>query len=360
MKRGGPSRLDLSVPALFLLAGCYEIPPRVPEGYVGGPAEPGWPPPAVYDPDRFHPANRLFQRLFVLGVRGSGGADPASGDVPFSTRRDLGAVDRAEVRGLLDALGREEPGSSFPADPAARGLLASDLLWLAARLEALRVAGAGPPPPGNMVERAEAPAGGSMQPSIRSLSGAARALAAVDAPAAAAPLPPPLREAGWTEVEAPPVPGLRPSLADLRWTRAFRGGGERPAIALVRLRIAAGPDGRPLLLPLGSEAWILTPGGEGRLAARAFRYRRSKLIHGEEPWEEVTADDEIAVIDPRDPLRDPPRGKVAALCSGCHCGPGAGPKAAVDPSRPGGSDQLAEVQSADARRALEALFSNAP
>jgi hypothetical protein len=291
--------------------------------------------------------------LFVLGGRGSGGAAPASGDVPFSTRRDLGPVDRAEVVSLLHALEGEEPGGTLADDPAARGLLASDLLWLAARFEALRAAGAGPATPVSMVERAEAPPGDSIEQSIRLFSRAAQSFAAKDVPVAA-PLPPPLRDGGWTEVEGPPVPGLRPSLADLRWTRVFRGGGERPATALVRLRITAGPDGGPLLLPLGSEAWILAPGADGRPAGRAFRFRRSKLIRGEEPWEEVAAEEEIAVIDPRDPLKDPPRGKVAALCSGCHS------KEVDSEERPevsGGPERSVEVQAADARRALEALFS---
>jgi hypothetical protein len=291
--------------------------------------------------------------LFVLGARGSGGAVPASGDLPFSLRRDLGPVDRAEVVSLLHALEGEEPAGTLPDDPAARGLLASDLLWLAARFEALREAGAGPMTAARSPDGAQAPDGGSIDPSIPLLSRAARSFAAQGRPASAS-LPPPLRDGGWTEIEGPPAPGLRPSLADLRWTRVFRGGGERPATALVRLRVGVGADGGPLLLPLGSEAWVLAPGADGRTAGRAFRFRRTKLIRGEEPWEEVAAEEEIAVIDPRDPGKDPPRGKVAALCSGCH------PKEVDSEARPKISDdpdRAAKTQVDDARQALEALFS---
>ena len=51
---------------LAFFAGCYEIPPKIPEAYVGGETAPGWPPQAVYHSDPFHPANLLFQRLFIL------------------------------------------------------------------------------------------------------------------------------------------------------------------------------------------------------------------------------------------------------------------------------------------------------
>jgi len=343
----------------FLLVGCYQIPPEIPRDYIGSDPAPGWPPPAAYDRDPFHPANRLFQRLWI-GLPG--------GDEPISAKESFDAADRIEIIGLLAALKNTgfTAASTAAVKPVFWVVLQADLLAVAARL-GLGLA----PDPASGVQKdlVEEALGPDFQAAgfPGKLTGAALRLAApVDGagappeiPAHAA-LPPVLREPGWVESARPPGPGLRPCAADLRWTRILERrqaggppGGTVQAVetALLRLRIGVRGDGEPVLLPLGSEAWILSPsenGGPPR--SRVFHLRRVLLAAGEDPWVEVSSMGRIAVLDPADPRRPLIAGKVSALCAGCHPGPGIEARPPASPaSSPaaGAADQLE-----DARRAL--------
>lgn len=320
--------------ACLSISGCYEIEPIIPDGYVGGSAEPGWPPPRIYSADPFHPSNRLFQRLFVLraGSTLEGPGDLGKGerweDIPFSPRETFTALDQAEVAALLEVLSEaRRPASSFPEEPSLRAILQSDLLSVAARIHGT---------------------GGFTRELSEDLFDAAASLSA-DSPSQPAILPPPLGEPGWEERAGPRAPGLRPSAADLRWTRVFRRGTDREG-ALVRLRIGIGPAGEPVLFPIGSEAWILTAGSGRSPAPRVFRFRRSRAAGGEDPWIEVPEGVDVAIRDPLNPGGPPLTGKPDSLCGRCHPGPSIGP--ILPPGEPSGEagDQLE-----DARRALKSI-----
>ena len=282
-------RSALALLCIFPVA-CREIPPVIPEGYEGSAAAAGWPPPAAYDPDSFHPANRWFHRAF-------GGRTPAGdiiapgGDEPFSRLREPSRVDRAELSALLDACAR-----SMEAREAA--LFRSDLLAEAARstvegspgaardLRPLLLAGA---------RRIEAPAGPRRGP----------------------PEAPPLREGAWIEEDPPAATGLLPSAEDLRWTRRLRSRDAAGARSvLIRLRVELGTEGAPELSPLPSECWELSPGGGG-MEPRVWRFDRVAWTAGREPWREIGPSETIAI-------RDPERaghiieGEMRSLCSRCH------------------------------------------
>ncbi len=280
--------------ALAGLPGCYEIEPEIAKDYVGSPAQPGWPAPAVYSSDPFHPANRIFQRLFVLGEEPAAaiGTDP-----PFSMKESLSAIDRAELAALLDALAKGGDRSP-PLGMEARLLLETDILAFLLRLESKDSFPKG-------TELMELALRGKPEPASLPRSNLA--------------LPPPLRDGSWAETDGPRAAGLVPSASDFRWTRSFRGAGRA---ALVRLRIAAKEDGEPVLLQLGSEAWLLDAAGQGPPLARGFYFRRTRLLRGEEPWEEVPAGAALALRHPEKPAAAPISGELRAVCASCHPGPG--------------------------------------
>ncbi len=350
--------------ALMMFCGCYEIRPELPENYIGSQARPGWPPPAVYSSDPFHPANRLYQRLFVFGGREASNLEGDEGisspawkegqfqfwDAPFSPREVLSAADRAEVLALLEVLSRESGGDSYPEDPILRGILQSDLLSVACRLN---------------LE-------GEIQ---KELARAALHLAwkEIQAPPDLLALPPPLRKPGWKEIAGPRRRGLSPSPADFRWTRVFRcntpsdSGGGVPKLqggsnsreserALLRLRIGVRPDGAPVLLPIGSEAWFLASSKAGLPHSRIFRFHRVRLLRGEDPWEEVPGGEVIAIRNPEDPGKSTLKGKAAAVCSSCHRGPSLEPGSPAEKSEGTDAPFPPERQLQDARRALRSLF----
>ncbi len=288
--------------ALAFNPGCYEIEPQISKDFIGSPAQPGWPSPAAYADDPFHPANRIFQRLFVLG------AEPAAagGDMPTSPRESLSAIDRAELAALLDALAKGGDRTP-PLGNEARLLLETDLLAALLRLVPEN-------PSSDEAELLEMVLRGTMEPA--------------SPPRSRLDVPPPLRGGGWTEAGGPRSAGLIPSPADFRWTRSFRSEGRT---ALVRLRIAAKEGGEPALLQLGSEAWLLDAAGQGPPLARVFHFRRTRLLRGEEPWEEVPAGTTIAVRHPEKPSAGPISGEVRAICAACHAGPGLEAKRELPP-----------------------------
>jgi hypothetical protein len=341
--------LKLRRPTFLLLAaalsGCYAIEPD-PAELEGKPLPPGWPPPAVYDRDPLHPANRIFQRLFVLGD-GAAAMSPGErdADIPFSLRQAFGEVDRAEIASLFEALARGE-GGSFPSIPSVRAVFQSDLLAIGTRERgenrglaeilgraALRLAsevpsGADPsarvPPDPSRRVPSPVDAPGRVRRERYPRIYAAPGVGADRYPppeTGAGMLPPPLRDPSWKEEETAIAAGFRPSPADLRWTCIFRRAGFPRAAALVRLRIGIDSRKEPVLLPLGSEAWILEERGEGRSPApRVFHFRRSRLLAGADPWDDVT-ERTVAIRDPRDPSRPLLAGRPEALCTGCHPGP---------------------------------------
>lgn len=310
---------------IFLASGCYEIEPQLPRGYAGSEPRSGWPPPPVYSVDPFHPANRLFQRLFVLSAPGK--PPLHAGDLPFATTESLGPVDRAEALGLLEEL-VEGQAHQRVTGPAVRAAMQSDLLAFLARLDA---------------------AGGANAELRKRMIGAVFLLAG-DEETGAERLPPPMRGEGWVE-SGPRARAFRPSAADLRWTRIFRRPGEA---MLLRSRVGARTGGDPALLLLGSEAWTLSAAKEGPPAARVFHLRRARLVRGEDPWEEVPPDAAVSMRNPDDPARPPLSGTARALCARCHPGPG------LEVPAPDGSPLLPaatrEQQLEDARRALEGVL----
>lgn len=298
---GSRARLA-SACVLILVAGCYEISPEIPEGYIGSPAAPGWPPPAVYDADTLHPRNRWFHRTF--GRRGlEGDVLPASADAPSGSLVTLGPVDRAEIAALLariaadgEASARENLATSTRAR-AADTIFSSDALAEASRLAA---------------EAGESPGGRGI---VSLLLGAARARAGGHALPREA-VPPPLREGEWIEKPPPRTRGLEPSAADIRWTRVFAAR-ERPKhTLLLRLRTALDLEGKVALLPLASECWEAeTTDGPPRF--RVWRFDRAEWLRGGDPWRAVPPGTAITIRSPVDPSSRL-TGLAPALCASCH------------------------------------------
>jgi hypothetical protein len=305
-----------------LLAGsawsCYEIPPSLPEGYIGSaPEAPGWPPPCAYDPEPLHPLNRWFHRAFsardfsglVMGV------DPAE---PLPSWVRLSSVDRAELSALTEALAQGRLGARPGAGRQAITdlVVRSDVLQVAARLEA-----------GDFAE------GDNSGGSSRRLS--ALLLEVAKGPGMPAldgwppeTEPPPLRRGKWLELELELGTGLRPETSDLRWTRilcsqrdtdggsrrgpdsggcgaAFEQGGQGQGaaptepcppggarIVFVRPRVVLGPEGAPELVPLSSECWEAEARAEVEAAPgqslqlRLWRWDRARWAAGGDPWRE--------------------------------------------------------------------------
>lgn len=305
----GPVLLALLTP------GCREIPPRIPEGYETSEAAPGWPPPAAYDPDPFHPANRWFHRTFG-GRTAAGDIIAPRGDEAFGRLDGASRVDVAELGALLEEALRAPP-------PLRVDAFRSDALHEAARWDT----------------EARPDAAAELVPLLLAAARRGEPDAARGMPPP--PAAPPLREGSWTEEPPPGSQGLLPSPEDPRWTRRLRSGPKAggPPTVLIRLRAALGPEGDPEPSPLPTECWELArENGEPRY--RVWRFDRTAWTAGGEPWREIGPSERIAI---RDPVRAGGvlEGEMRALCAGCH-GPGAGEVRASTPAPRSQEELVAE------------------
>lgn len=312
----------------FLLAGsawgCYEIPPSLPEGYVGSaPEAPGWPPPAAYHAEPLHPLNRWFHRAF--SARDSSGAlagvDAAD---PLPRWKHLRSVDLAELAALTEILARERPAPLAGAGRQAITDLAlrSDALQVAAWLEAEDPATDSPLDVSGGLSR-------RLVRRLLDLAGGTGAPALESGPPEVE--PPPLRQGQWDELALDVGTGLQPQASDLRWTRVlFCSGGlhGRWRLVFLRLRVLLGPEGEPELVPLASECWevegaLERKDGEPAQAAnsrgnsplRLWLWDRARWAAGEDPWRECAG----AAPDGGSPgfldaLSEAPRAVAAGRC----------------------------------------------
>ena len=262
----------LAFSVTVVVTGCHEIPPELPDGFHGSAAPSGWPPPAAYDEDALHPANRWFQRAYAPRDR-LGSPEPVGGDLPFSVSGKPSATDRVELLSLLESLEEEEGAGKT--DGPARWVLAADLVG-----ESLRFA-----------ELGEATLA---EEHLR----VARLVARRAVPVRLA-LPPPLSPREGETV----LPGecYQRTGGGLVW---YTPCGELP------------DDLRYLRRP--AEAWFFDR--EGR--PRVFRLDRVALRLGQDPWRELSSDSEIVVRDPE--TGESRRGVLADLCGSCHCGESSG------------------------------------
>jgi len=332
--------------------GCYDIPPSVPQGYVGSaPEAPGWPPPAAYALDTFHPSNRWFQRAFApRDVRGE--LEPASAAEPVPLVDSFTPVDRVELCALLDAArgGLTAQGSR---DAVTLSIFRSDILQVL-----LLIAAAAPGQEGKTsAEAVESP--------LRAARFPAGAIIAAEETLPLPAFPPPLREGVWLEDPPPEAPGLTASRSDLRSTRrAHIAGPGRDGYreVLLRLRVAMDERGEPVILPLASECWELRREGPsgGLLEARIWRFDRSAWLRGEDPWLLLQGEDRITIHDPESPTGRRIRGGVSSVCSGCHASEHPEPQGPSLPYGPVLDIGRRDRERARVRRVLESMLETRP
>lgn len=271
---------------ILTMGGCYEIPPVIHRGYVGGPTAQGWPPLAAYHAEPFHPRNRWFQREFG-GRSPQGDLLPAHADEPLGAAEKYSPVDRAELCALLEAiLLSENDRAKLSGAPVAdlrqavtEAIFRSDALAEASRVQSRA---------GNAAAEKDLVA--TLLRAARRTGDEVKRLENVLPPEAE---PPPLREGEWLEAEPAATdgdsapPSLFSSAGDLRWTRVLR---EKDALStprwvLLRLRVALDERGEPLLLSIANECWELE--GGGTTGIRSWRFDRAEWLSGREPWHEV-------------------------------------------------------------------------
>lgn len=276
--------------AAITILGCYAIPPRIPQGYVGSPAREGWPPHAVYELDPFHPRNRWFHRQWS-GRTIEGRIVQARADEPMSLLRSPSRVDVAELLAILVALEAEPVRELAAQDTRQRisdALFRGDLAREAARV------------------RAEWPPGAWRDDTARRLEALASRGPSLNLDDEREPwlVPPPLRTGKWETASQPDANGLLPSAVDARSTRVVRRTEPEPGTALER--------------GIASECWLLEPGKKVN-SRRVYRFDRAEWLHGREPWRLVPEEAEIAIRSPLDPTQGL-RGSLVQVCSSCHCG----------------------------------------
>ena len=117
----------LFVGVIIAIGSCREIPPELPDDRDVLKVA-GWPAPTVYDDDPLHPANRWYQRSFAPRD-GLGRILALDGTKSPSRLENPGALDRAEIRSLLEALGAEPPKAGEGRARCRRDLLAQAEYW---------------------------------------------------------------------------------------------------------------------------------------------------------------------------------------------------------------------------------------
>ncbi|MEE3053611.1 MAG: hypothetical protein VYB34_07730 [Planctomycetota bacterium] len=117
----------LFVGVIIAIGSCREIPPELPDDRDVLKVA-GWPAPTVYDDDPLHPANRWYQRSFAPRD-GLGRILALDGTKSPSRLENPGALDRAEIRSLLEALGAEPPEAGEGRVRCRRDLLAQAEYW---------------------------------------------------------------------------------------------------------------------------------------------------------------------------------------------------------------------------------------
>ncbi|MCH2376106.1 MAG: hypothetical protein MK538_18120 [Planctomycetes bacterium] len=312
------------VTVVFFAAACYEIPPYVDQGFFeDAVVESAGTPPKAYTSLPFDARNRWFERAFSRTVAAVPGPEEEGGEfrparfataTPLASSERYNEVDCAEIVALLEEVLRTDNSSATSCrDGVARTLFHTDLLALAAGMRAPR--GASRPSPGG--------ASGLYVQAQQSVLQAAQLAARRRGGQSCVPPAPPFASGEWCDAangDGLRLPdGFLPSARDLRWTQVLsrRPTAERPrASALVRLRVALGPDGESEMLPIASEVWLLEE--ESPRRAEVWRFDRMRWIEGGDPWRAYEGDDQISILDPRVSSRRWLTGTVAALCGGCH------------------------------------------
>ena len=82
-------------------------------------------------------------------------------------------------------------------------------------------------------------------------------------------------------------------------------------------RVARSDTRRVSLLSLASECWMLERGGDD-VTATVWRFDRAAWLAEEEPWRQLTLEEELSVRDPLTADGEWRSGTTVTLCLGCH------------------------------------------
>jgi len=270
--------------AVLTLAGCYESPPIIPEGYGPRTVE-GWPSPTVYAREAAHPVNRWFHRSFAR--RSADGRIVAvRPDAPLSEMRVPGLVDRAEIAALLAAVDREL--ATVDAAPATRALLRADLLAQARFWSGH----------------------GSEELARRHRELAGRVQGATDDwPSALQ--PPPLRQGRWQRVVAEGGDARRTVLYDVTASDGARVGPVGDSSAPERAALLFSETGVPM------ECWTIDV-DDGSVRYAIYRLDRAAQLEGGDAWRRLPLDTTISIRGLGRREGEMIEGVIAETCASCH------------------------------------------
>ena len=287
---------SLGVLLLTVLAGCYAIPPELPEDYIGSETALGWPPPQAYTADAFHPANRWFHRVFS-GRTPHGRVAPVDPATPFPKVDHLAPVDRAEVAALLEALTREPLPDDTP--ELTRAIFRRDLSEASAAFAKVdadlgerhrRFAReAEKETPSRLDESTPKTAQQKTRTTLSDFAGLFDKRSA-----------PPFSPHEWQSTGE----GHAPAGAWHKW----RSKGDPPRALLV---IESAYENTP------SEYWLLRE-RRGELVPVIYRFDRDAWTRGEAPWVSYRGGDEVTIRLPFGAEPETRRGTVRELCRPCH------------------------------------------